>query len=325
MRNAHGQTIWPAYFRRTPRVALEHEIIPTPDGDELALLHARGRPRGPTALLLHGLESSANAPWVHGLIAHLRPAGWNVTVMQFRSCGREALPSQRGYSAGDAGDLDTSIAHLRRGGCEYIYLVGFSLGGSVAASWLARNAGHAVVRGAAVVAAPFDLAASALKIDRTLGGLYSRYFLRTLRPKALELAGRLPGRIDAERVRRARTIVEFDDAATAPLFSYRDVWDYYQQCSCGPLLADIRVPTLLLASTDDPFNPAQTIPRAAVEASPWLIPQFTREGGHQGFVGGVTPWTPHFWAEAQVARFLNLCESAAQTKDGSGGGAARGV
>ncbi|MFO0838376.1 MAG: alpha/beta fold hydrolase [Phycisphaerae bacterium] len=356
LRNAHGQTIWTYLFRRVRRAAFESTAVPTPDGDELWLHRLHGDPLGPTALLLHGLGSSAQAPWIHGLTALLAPHGWNVAVMEFRSCGGRMNRTHRTYSAGDVDDVETSIAHLRAGGVRSIYLVGFSLGGSVAARLLglrgaasglsgaaasvcgaAAQVSRAVapvsgaeaqvsvsgapvqdsravarVSGAAVVAAPFDLSKCAATISRALGGRYSRYFMQLLIPQALEKARQFPGLIDVERLRTCRTMEEFDAIVTAKVFGYAGVDDYYARCSCGPLMTRIRVPTLVIASRDDPFVPAESIPNEMLD-SPWIIPQITRDGGHQGFIAGVWPGRARYWGELQVARFLLACERARLT------------
>jgi predicted alpha/beta-fold hydrolase len=65
----------------------------------------------------------------------------------------------------------------------------------------------------------------------------------------------------------------------------------------------------LLASQDDPYNPAATLPHAIVARSAHLVAQFTSQGGHQGFVSGAWPWRAEYWAEQQVVRFLHHCHS----------------
>jgi predicted alpha/beta-fold hydrolase len=43
-----------------------------------------------------------------------------------------------------------------------------------------------------------------------------------------------------------------------------------------------------------------------VHDNPYLVPAFFDQGGHVGFVAGVRPWAPQFWAEEEVARFIAL-------------------
>ncbi|MBI3117499.1 MAG: hydrolase, partial [Candidatus Hydrogenedentes bacterium] len=89
-----------------------------------------------------------------------------------------------------------------------------------------------------------------------------------------------------------------------------------RRVGCGQFLSRIRVPTLLIAAEDDPFNPASTIPWETANASPYLYPQFTKHGGHVGFVHGATPLTPRYWMEEQMLRFFTLME---RMRDARGG------
>jgi predicted alpha/beta-fold hydrolase len=180
----------------------------------------------------------------------------------------------------------------------------------VTAKWLGESPDSVPgnVRAAAVVSVPYDLAGSAGYFENSLGGVYSRRFMRSLIPKALEKARQYPGVLDEERIRRARNFADFDTWATAVLHGFRDAGDYWARCSSGRFLSDIRTPTLLLSSEDDPFNPPWTLPRAVAEESPYLHPLFTEQGGHVGFVYGASPLRTRHWAEEQIVRFFRLYE-----------------
>jgi predicted alpha/beta-fold hydrolase len=230
--------------------------------------------------------------------------------MEHRGCSRETNRTRRLYHSGATDDLDfvarriaASIAPRR------LYLLGYSLGGNISAKWLGECGENAPVGAAALVALPFDLAASAIALDRSLLGLYSRHFTRTLIEKALAKERQFPGCFDVQRVRAAQTIVAFDNAATAPLHGFRDAQDYYAKSSCSQFLERVRVPTLLIASADDPYNPASTFPHDTVARSPYLSALFVSKGGHMGFVSGPWPWRATYWAEGQIVRFLNHCHS----------------
>src|SRR5207302_2845162 len=85
--------------------------------------------------------------------------------------------------------------------------------------------------------------------------------LRTLKRKSLEKLALFPGAYDGERVRRSRTLFDFDDAVTASVHGFAGAADYYAQSSSGQYVAKVRVPLLLISAEDDPFIPASTIPR----------------------------------------------------------------
>jgi predicted alpha/beta-fold hydrolase len=305
LRNAHLQTIWGTFFRYRAPLALNRERWETPDGDSLNLYLPRGDSDAPLALLLHGLEGSVQSHYMLGTLEKIQALGWNVAVMEYRSCGEEGSRSKGVYHAGHTADLENVVeALLKRFHPSGFYLAGFSLGSSIILNWLAERGSDAPISAAAAVSSPFDLVESAKYMTGSHGSLYIRQFLKTLVPKALDRLEHYPGVLQAEALRSCQSLIDFDNCVTAPLHGFRDAWDYYERCSCGRRLENVRKPAMLLAAEDDPFNPGHTLPREIANESPWLAPQFTANGGHVGFVTGSSPLTARYWAEEQIARFF---------------------
>ena len=82
--------------------------------------------------------------------------------------------------------------------------------------------------------------------------------------------------------------------------------DYYTRSSARHFLVDITRPTLLLSAFDDPFLPAEVLDDVSIVASRnrHLTVEFHARGGHVGFVGGLVPWRPVFFAERRVLEYL---------------------
>lgn len=309
LKNSHLQTVYAPLFRRHAGTPTRKVTWNTPDDDFLNVHFCDGAPDKPTVLMLHGLEGDARSKYLLGLNAMFHTIGWTAVSMEFRGCGGEMNRAPRLYHSGETSDLALVLERL----CEDrgpVYAVGFSLGGNVLAKWLGENgdAATSFIRAAAVVSAPYDLTVAGPHIDRVLGGVYAKHFLRRLIEKAVAKERQFPGIIDIGRVRRSRTIRDFDECATAVLHGFSGADEYWATQGCGQFLHGIRVPTMLLSSADDPLNPASTLPRAQAERSPYLIPQFTERGGHVGFVYGATPFRARYWAEEQIMRFFQLCE-----------------
>ena len=170
---------------------------------------------------------------------------------------------------------------------------------------LGERGREAGIAAAAAVSVPYDLAGCAARLSGgPPGRVYGSHFLRALRRKVREKRGLLEGVVDVERVLAARTLRDYDDALTAPLHGFAGADDYYARADARRHLPDIRVPTLLVQSRDDPFPPPGAIPEAAVAANPHITAAFTDRGGHLGFVEGAFPWRRSFWAERTAARFL---------------------
>src|SRR5207244_3920211 len=116
-----------------------------------------------------------------------------------------------------------------------------------------------------------------------------------------------PGLFDSEKLEKARTIEDFDDAVTGPIHGFAGSHDYYERSSSISFLSEIRVPTLLLSAEDDPFLPSSVLTRAReiARANPSLVVHFTPAGGHVGFVSGRTPFRPRYWAEERLMAFFD--------------------
>lgn len=308
-RGPHGQTLLGRVLRPESDLLVRRERVHTPDSDFLDLeLGPEPGPEAPIALVLHGLEGSTRRRYMRVAMEELTGRGMWAVGMNFRSCSGEPNLQPRFYHSGEIGDLEFVLRFLReRHPTRPIGALGFSLGGNVLLRFLGEkgDAARDLLGGAAAVSVPYDLSeGSKLLEGGRMGRLYSRYFLRSLQAKARAKEALLAGVVDLERILAARTLREFDDAATAPLHGFASAAEYYREASSGPRLPGIRVPTLLLHALDDPFLPAASVPTDAVSESPWLLGAIHPKGGHVGFVEESSPWRPRFWAEGEAARYL---------------------
>jgi predicted alpha/beta-fold hydrolase len=293
-------------------IPYSREVWETPDGDDLVLDRTAGEPGTPIVIALHGLEGSSYSVYVQGILALAARKGWRGVAMNFRSCARDPKDLSRMlwnrrprlYHSGDTADFDFLVRMLAAQEPNApLFAFGASLGGNVLAKWLGENPRQSAVAAAAVVSAPFDLAASGRHMEKGLGRWYTESFLASLRPKAIEAARRFPeaaGKIDLGRTRASKTFREFDDAANAPLHGFAGADDYYARASSLRLLPAIATPTLCLNARDDPFLPPETLDHARMIASPAIEFVTPDRGGHIGFVEGMAPWRPRYWAEERV-------------------------
>jgi uncharacterized protein len=306
-RGRHLQTLWGPLLRRGRVPALRRERVETPDGDFVDLDWLAARDRGaPLVVLLHGLEGSSRSHYASGLLRELEEIGWRGLVMNFRSCGGEVNRLRRMYHSGDTEDLEFVITRLtaREPGLR-LGLVGVSLGGNVALKWLAERGDQAPaqVAGAVAISTPFNLAACAGVLDRGFNrALYTFNFLSTMKMKLDKKAPLYQGVLDLQAARKAKTFAEYDRLVTAPLGGFASAKDYWARSSSGPLLPQIRRPTLLINALNDPFVPASSLPRAAAAKSSWLETAFVPEGGHAGFLEGRAGGRS--WAERRAVAFL---------------------
>ena len=310
---AHLQTLWGRLFRRPPVVMTRVERWATPDDDEIEVHRldapTGSDPRTPRLLLLHGLEGTIRSNYLRGTLAQARARGWSADVLIFRGCGTAMNRQRRMYHSGETCDLNLVVQRLlHEHPTQPLVLAGFSLGGNVLLKWLGEQGSDVPpqIRATAAVSVPFDLERGALAIEHGFSRLYTRHFLRSLKRKARAKLEQFPGLFDVSRLDRAQTLYDFDDVVTAPVHGFRDAHDYYSRSSSLQYLSAIRVSTLLLSASNDPFLPRDICNSVAMVASKssFLVAELLTNGGHVGFVSGRFPLHPHYYAEERVVEFL---------------------
>ena len=160
------------------------------------------------------------------------------------------------------------------------------------------------------MSAPLDLSVGADHLHSMMFGFYERFVMNGLREDTARpgpASGLSPE--EAEAIRNARTIAEFDDAITAPRNGWQDAAEYYAVNSSGQFLPRIRIPTLVIHAMDDPMVPSQPyrdIDWQAVESAGYVHRSITAHGGHVGFHerGRAYPWFV-----PQAVRFLTSQET----------------
>lgn len=256
--------------------------------------------------MLHGLEGSCRSHYVQGLLELGRRQGWGGVVLNFRSCSGEPNRLPRFYHSGDTDDLDEIVRLLTtREPGRIILSVGVSLGGNVLLKWLGEqgDGAPAAVAAAVGISVPFDLEQCARTLDRGFQKwVYTANFMHTFKQKVHAKAQQYGAFVDLDAVRRARTFAAYDRVVTAPLHGFADEIDYWRRASCGPYLAKVRRPTLLLSAVDDPFVPRTALPDPGA-LPPNVRLELTERGGHVGFVEG-PPWRVTSWAERRAVEFL---------------------
>ena len=300
----HAQTIYAA-FRRPPAPAFERERWDTPDGDFIDLDWAGPRDATRRMVLFHGLEVSSGSHYVGSIVGHALGEGWCCVVPHFRGCSGELNRLPRAYHSGDSTEIDWILrrVHSLAPGVM-LHAAGVSLGGNALLKWLGEQSEGAtqIVARAAAVSAPLDLTAAGHALGRGFNRVYTRMFLESLKRKSAAKLARFPGSFDGPAMRSSANLYEFDNAVTAPLHGFRDTDDYWQRASSWPVLAHIRVPTLVINARNDPFMPAAALERTR-GASRHVTLEFPAGGGHAGFLSGPFPGN-HGWLAARILEFF---------------------
>jgi predicted alpha/beta-fold hydrolase len=268
------------------------------------------RQAAPTLVLVHGLEGSSRSHYMRGTGRKAFAEGFNVVSLNLRNCGDTEHLAHTLYHSGMSGDIRRVVEELSgRDRLRRIFLSGFSMGGNIVLK-LAGEYGDDFppsLGGVCAVSPSLDLSACAAQIERRENLIYQTSFMRSLRRRIRRKQRLHPQVYDVKGLRRVRTVRQFDERFTAPLAGFRDADDYYARSSALPLVARIRVPTLVLHAQDDPIIPASSFLDPSLSANPEVLLVLPEHGGHVAFVARAGTGTEdRFWAENRVVEFCRL-------------------
>ena len=310
-RNPHVQTLWGKFVSPERPVDARREMWQTPDGDDVVVIRANSElVDAPRFVLFHGLEGTERSHYVPSLFRAVAQRGWAADMLLWRSCGGANNRAARFYHSGETEDASWFLHRLASlYPSAPLIACGVSLGGNVLTKLLgdSRIPLPATLKAAAAVSTPFDLERGARFISRGVTSLYERWFLRSLRVKALEKASRYPELFPRpEVISRIRTLWEFDDLITGPLHGFAGATDYYARSSAKQFVESVRLPLLLLSAADDPFLPRDVLEEVRERATrnPLVHTEFVSHGGHVGFVSGASPRRSRSYLADRVPSFL---------------------
>ncbi len=290
IRGGNAQTLAAALLPSPPHdyQAVRH-FVDLPDGDRL-VLHD-DQPAGwhlgdRTLLLAHGLGGCHGSPYMVRIARKLNEVGVRTFRLDLRGCGVGERYARGAAHCGSWDDLRAAleaIAQLAPGSPTDV--VGFSLGGSLALNLAGRlgdqPCGH--LSSVMAVCPPVDLHALDKSFQQGAGRVYSRYLATVMWRQIQRRLKDMPDPPVVDTSKRPRHIRELDEQITAPFHGFRDAQHYYDETSAAPYLTDIRVPTKIVVSADDPVIPVKALLRAP--RSEWVDILVAKSGGHLGFYG----------------------------------------
>jgi predicted alpha/beta-fold hydrolase len=305
-KNPHLQTIAAHYWPRpsgSRRPPAEKKLYRTEPDVQVLVETERptGGPRG-QILLVHGLEGSADASYMHSMAACAVDAGYAVHRLNLRTCGGTECYSRTVYHGGLTSDLLAVVRALAGESPAPLWLVGFSLGGNLVAK-LAGELGEEaqpLLAGVVAASAAIDLEACAQRLGQPDNRFYELRFLHLMRARARAVWQSTPADL-----RGIRTVVEMDDRITAPHNGFNGAQHYYRSQSANQFLERIRVPALFIAAKDDTFIPFRIYDHPAFRHSPYLHLLATEYGGHLGFLA---KGRPRLWLDHVIMEWIKGAE-----------------
>ena len=311
-RGGHKQTLYAwarrRAFPRLPNPVPRHFDV-AGDARVLAHCHWQAAPAGhPALILLHGLEGSSTAHYMAGISDKAWAAGWNVVRLNQRNCGGTEHLSKGLYHSGLTSDpLFVMRELIERDGIRRIAVAGYSLGGNLALKMAGELGEHAPpeLKAVCAVSPTMDLARCVDALERRSNAIYQWNFVRNLKARMRRKAAAWPGAFALDALSHTWTVRRFDEEFTAPHHGFRDASDYYHRASAMRVIADIRVPTLIITAQDDPFVPADPFRDPAVTGNPNITVVVTEHGGHCAYVERADGEYDGYWAEREIVRFVS--------------------
>ncbi|HKV23324.1 MAG TPA: alpha/beta fold hydrolase [Candidatus Acidoferrum sp.] len=309
LRNGHAMTIAAAFARRKFTLPPAEDRLFSVDADSRLLGKCHWQPgrrrEVPVVVIVHGLEGSSESGYMLGIAEKAFHSGFHAIRMNQRNCGGTENLTPTLYNSGMSGDFRAVCEDLAgRDGFEKVFFVGYSMGGNLVTKMAGEYAAAppSALRAVCVVCPSIDLGACADALERPANYFYERHFVSNLMSHYERKATLFPERFPSNGFGPVRTVREFDDKITAPQFGFRDAQDYYEAVGAKKVLAQVRVPMLMITAQDDPFVPYSLFERANPSQSPAIQFIAPLRGGHCGFISGQSgPY--RFWAEQTIIDF----------------------
>jgi len=259
-------------------------------------------------IVTHGLGGSTKRFGLKRISKKLLKNGFVICKLNLRGAGSGRYLTDSNYSARCSKDIFSVVDFLRdkfkkeinesnlSNNRFPIFGIGLSLGGTIflnaCLDFDSANREN-LFDGLVCISSPLDLLSCSECIDKPRNFLYQKWLIRRLKRQVLEseLINKdiSSQEIIQDKLKKIKTIREFDEQLTAPSWGYKSVDDYY--CKASPLIqiktnSDKLPLSLFIHAKDDPWVPYE----ATHELSQLLKKNRKRisiliseKGGHNGF------------------------------------------
>lgn len=309
LRNSHLQTIGTLRPRRFPLLPVDEIRLIEVAPDSRVSIQCNwqlNRQSCPTIILLHGLEGSSQSSYMLGIAEKAWIEGFNAIRMNLRNCGGTENLTPTLYNAGLSNDLAMVVEDLtQKENLSEVHISGISMGGNIALK-LAGEWGSSPPSQVACLSAispSIDLALAADAINKPSNLVYQVRFVRGLKARLRHKAHLYPEIYSTDDLKKVHSVREFDDRFTAPYCGYGNAVKYYHQASAIRVTDQISLPTLILASKDDPFVPFDAFRSTSISQNSFLQLISPYYGGHAGFISSRNKIEDCSWAENRVVEF----------------------
>jgi predicted alpha/beta-fold hydrolase len=282
--------------------------------------------------VIPGLASSSHSPYIETVCRYLTENGYHAAVMNARGMGSTPLDQPSIMTGAFTDDIRSIVRKCfneerlkTQLGIEGpLYLVGFSLGGSMLCKYLGeegRNPKSRVntrVKAAVSACSPWDFHESSANMETWEAHvIYQPHLAKGIREYMERHREVCRGirEVDVDHLlsspKLTSTVQSIDEAIVAPVAGFGSRQEYYTAATPMPYLNDIKMPLLCLTAADDPITgppPRDARWEAIIAKNSNISYAKTPCGGHLGFLQRFWDETfrkGNFMERAVVAHFEN--------------------
>jgi hypothetical protein len=316
LRPAHLQTILASVGPRRSDVrkrsaaivrASQDVILECGDGVRLLAHHTlHGDRQRDLVVLLHGWEGSGESQYLLSAAAHLYAAGYDIVRLNLRDHGPTHQLNQDLFHSCRIDEVVGAIAAINQlFPHDRLLFLGYSLGGNFGLRLALKAPSRGITLDAVAAICPVLDPAHTMRQLEARTFVYRQYFVykwaRSLRRKAAAW----PGHFDFSDILSRPTLKSMTHALVERFTHYANMPEYLNGYAVvDGVLADLQVPTLIIATEDDPIIPIADLSRLARPAA--LVIDQQRYGGHCGFLEALSGPS---WADQRVEHWFSSLRS----------------
>ncbi|KAL4442852.1 hypothetical protein ABPG74_010741 [Tetrahymena malaccensis] len=308
MSNRFVQSLFNITFSDNIHVSYKRELVNLQDGGQISLDWAlpidqqtdqEYNPSDDTKILfvIHGLTGGSNMNYIKEMIQQGQTSGYRCVAFNSRGINTE-LSTPIPFNGESLDDLSYALNLVKK---RYPKAPLFAVGASFGSNMLLRLVGNMkennFLDGIVGLSTPFNV----IQCIEKLGRVYEEFFVYRYKANCIDPHLQIlkslekTHNIDFNKIAKVRSLREYHEQLSIKLFNYSSVDEYFQKSMVHPeQLLNIKCPSLLLHSKDDPIVTYECIPQDVLRKNPFIIQADTENGAHNCWFTGLRPerWYP---------------------------------
>ncbi len=242
----------------------------------------------PIVLIMHGMGGGSHEPYTRNVAYNLyEKYGFDVVVLNTRGCSRSKITTPELFCAATTEDVRYLVKLIKdETPKRKIYAVGLSLGASALANYVGEEGDNSVLSGVSFYVCPWDLMDSSYHVNKNWSAVkllqpsLLSFLRKVIKNNYNELKENEEFIKGYDKMRSFKNIKDFDNVFTGPIFGFNCANEYYRKASPINRFFNIKTPSLIINTLDDPVVGVHSIPTEESKINPFIYTITTDLGGH---------------------------------------------